>query len=447
MKRAKRKRFAYDEPPIPWRAERQVPIPRWMRRVCRSEELTIGEAVSAGALTLAASALWHSGGARRKVRLDSESGLQIRADYLAFVLCDLPRRLYLPIDVAATDWGRFSHEMARRAGMCVPEAYRNRPLNAKWLREVLIASCRPEVIRDPKMRLRPETPFSLMESAYRILQESRTGETGSKKPLPAEDAKGLRAIDVVALLMIDVARRFLPTMFECRLCFRWSRPGYAFCSEHGQAEVGPWTPIVKVEPSPEFEDLKGRPMARSYAHGRSVSVEFGYQRWRQGAAPKPFGHAKLARLFGTIIWRTPPQRGDRTDAAIHKQLASSPKTLTYLGERASSLKGDRLLALLRDKLDPLEHDATAWVAKLSAAETWFACEARLAEKSANRHVDRQKRSDFLVRVKFAEELAKAGLSQAEIARQMLLSRSTFAQWLARGVAPRLFKIVAQQRKR
>jgi len=268
---------------------------------------------------------------------------------------------------------------------------------------------------DKRLEFDPATPVSALRSARGLLAQCRRLKS---PPL---------AVSLLALAWTGLAVRGLLEMRFCELCFRWAIPGLRHCYEHSQSLEAPGLITEK-----SLRYLRARRINNGWEYVAKI---------RSPAKKHLMTKTRLRLTVATILchYTLPSHKTDM--ATIRRAISRCPITEAKLFPGLAKKSDTALLALLSEKLDPLETLTSSWAWKLRRCELWNRAEiSYLAGNWRRGHRDTSK-------VDSAIFWARNGSSKSEVARMIRISPSTISKWLARGKSEKLADLFDGQRRR
>jgi hypothetical protein len=200
----------------------------------------------------------------------------------------------------------------------------------------------------------------------------------------------------------------------CKLCFRRSRPGAAYCDFHSQSRS------VDVSRSEAYLRYRRGVLAKQ----RECDVA--------DASKKPLdtplvGHAKERLALPDALFPLTPVDGWNME---HEMLIASLEMTPRVVARASllgfrNMAYEQLVNQLRVHIDPHEWDSRSWGWRVFQAENWFALEDAVAPGK------RGNGKKTMALVAKAIILANEGRRNSQIASDLGVSPATVSRWATR----------------
>ena len=266
---------------------------------------------------------------------------------------------------------------------------------------------------DKRLDFDPTTPISALRSARGLLTHCRRIK---KSPI---------TVSLLALAWIGLSVRGLLKMHFCELCFRWAIPGLLHCYEHSQSSEAP-----------------GLTTEKSLRHLRACRINDGWEyaaKIRSPAKKHAMTRTRLRLTLATLLCHYTLPSHKTAMATIRRAISRCPITEAKLFPGLAQKSDTALLALLSERLDPLETLTSSWAWKLRRCEIWNSAEkSYLAGNWRRGHRNSSK-------VDSAIFWARNGLSKSEVARMIRISPSTISKWLARGKSEELADVFDGQR--
>jgi hypothetical protein len=131
-------------------------------------------------------------------------------------------------------------------------------------------------------------------------------------------------------------------------------------------------------------------------------------------------------LANVLFPFVPIQGWDEEHSFLVEELRNAPQVLRLIGgPRKLKLRFEQLADVLREKVDPFEHDDSSWRFKVPQAELWMSFEERAAPGC------RGPGKKTAERVRRAVELARNGCRNSEIAKALGVCPATITRWADR----------------
>jgi hypothetical protein len=211
----------------------------------------------------------------------------------------------------------------------------------------------------------------------------------------------------IALAMFGLASRALLKERECELCYRIAFPGLTRCRFHTRAKVVEYGRVVQ-------DARTARMIFEATTAIRAEAASVRYRRSRE------------RRLAGAIF-RLPIEASDVWHFNVQMALRKSPLVERLIGQPAELLEPIDLLRELRQVIDPDELEVGVWPRKILWAQRWL----EFAEAVAPGAPPKGARLPTKERLRTAEVLLKSGMTAAQVAEKLKITRTNLYQILHR----------------
>ncbi len=371
---------------------------------------TIGEAAYTGWISLHV-AIVRGDGAGRAINQGGTKIFKVNAAHYLRRTCNLPANL----GIHAIGRERYNIESAKAVAdlilMCIPAKTRGAPLSEGYALALL------DFMEEKARKLGlpggfdASTPFTALKSSYSVFSRFDTND--------------LHQLCYAALTLVSfgMAVSALMQLTRCKRCFRWAIPGYELCPEHSSSKESGYS-------------LEARRL--NYLRGVRVS-ESPFRSPPRMRKVAGINVRRLPRVIARLLWGTPLPNEERTATLIRNTVRSNPDVWPLLGYDCADLQGGALYDRLNERLDRYEFNPSAWVPKIKFLDKWLRHEALMLPGRRGDGVRKERR------IRDATNLAREGFIQADIAMSLGIRPSTISNWIRRGQAPELQRLLAEGR--